>query len=378
MDAPLFVMAGGGTGGHVFPLLAVAAELKKRGHEILFVGTRKGLEAKLAPEAGYPIEFVEVGALKRVGIGAVARTLWQLPRATLAMRRMLKRKSPAAVFSLGGYAAGPVAAAAALAAVPLVLMEPNVAPGFTNRLTGRWAARSLLAWPESERYFPRGTTEVTGLPIREAFFQIPEWVRKDNVQILVTGGSQGSRRLNLGLAECWPLLREAKLPVRIVHQTGPGDYERIKHEFQATGLPGQVAPFINDMPAAFAAADLIISRAGAGTVAEIAAAGRPSILVPFPYAADDHQTRNAQVLVNAGAAVLIPDREFTGQRLLKELTALTADPGRLPAMATAARKLARTGSARRAADILEEISRARIDTRLGSRNNKTELERDVF
>jgi UDP-N-acetylglucosamine--N-acetylmuramyl-(pentapeptide) pyrophosphoryl-undecaprenol N-acetylglucosamine transferase len=378
MEAPLFVMAGGGTGGHVFPLLAVAAELKKRGYEILFVGTRKGLEAKLAPEAGYPIEFIEVGALKRVGFRTVARTLWQLPRATLAMRRMLKRKQPGAVFSLGGYAAGPVTAAAPLAGVPLVLMEPNVAPGFTNRLAGRWAARALLSWPESEKYFPRGRTEVTGLPIREAFFRIPEKAPGESVQILVTGGSQGSRRLNQGLAECWPALREAKLPVRIVHQTGPGDYERIREEFQASGLAGEIVPFIDDMPAAFAAADLIISRSGAGAVAEIAAAGRPSILVPFPYAADDHQTRNAQALVHAGAAVLIPDREFTGRRLLEELRALTANRDKLTAMAKAARRLARPDSARRAADILEEISRVRIDRRSGSRNNKTELERDVF
>jgi UDP-N-acetylglucosamine--N-acetylmuramyl-(pentapeptide) pyrophosphoryl-undecaprenol N-acetylglucosamine transferase len=349
-------MAGGGTGGHVFPLLAVAAELKKRGHELLFVGTKRGLEARLVPAAGYPILYTEVGALKRVGPATTARTLFQLPPAIWRMLRMLRERQAAAIFSLGGYAAGPVTAAARLAGVPLVLMEPNAMPGFTNRLAGRWATRALLSWEKSERYFPRGRSELTGLPVREDFFRIPETTPSETIRILVTGGSQGSRTLNRGLTECWALLRENRVPVRIVHQAGRDAYEPLARKFAEAGLEGEVVAFIDDMAYAFAAADLIVSRAGAGAVSEIAAAGRPSILVPFPHAADDHQTRNAEVFAEAGAAVLIPDREFTGRRMYDEIRALTRDSGTLPAMARAARGLARPGAAARAAAICEEVA----------------------
>jgi len=374
----LFIMAGGGTGGHVFPMVAVAMELEKRGHSILFVGARRGMEARLVPAAGYPIEFVDIGGLKRVGVFRAIRTLGQLPRAILRMCFLLRRRRPAAIFSLGGYAAGPVAAAALLTGTAIVLMEPNAVPGFSNRIVGRWAARALLNWPESERYFRREKAEVTGLPIRPEFFQIQPRTPDGALNVVIIGGSRGSRTLNRAAAASWPRFRRTGLPIRFLHQCGPEAYEDFSREFAAAGVDGKVVAFIEDMPAAVAEADLVICRAGAGTVSELAAAGRPAILTPFPYAADDHQTRNAEIFAGAGAAILVPDREMTGQRLFEEVSSLARRKEAIDSMAKAARSLARPGAAARAADILEEIARTHIDTGRESRKNKTESLNNVL
>ncbi|MBM3745593.1 MAG: undecaprenyldiphospho-muramoylpentapeptide beta-N-acetylglucosaminyltransferase [Acidobacteria bacterium] len=349
-------MAGGGTGGHVIPLLAVAEELRRRGHAPFFVGTRPGLESRLVPAAGFELEWIEIGGLKRVGLGRTLRTLGQLPRSIARVYRLLKRRRPAAVFSLGGYAAGPVMLAARLRRIPLVLMEPNAMPGMTNRRMGRFAARALISFPEAARYFPAGRAEVTGLPVRSEFFALPAKPRGDVLTILITGGSQGSRRLNQAAREAWPLFSAADLWVRLVHQTGPQAHVEMARAFAETELEGEVVPFIQDMPLAFAAADLVISRSGAGAVAELAAAGKPAILVPFPYAADDHQQRNAEALARAGAARLVADAEFTGARLVEEVRGLLTEPGRLERMGAAARGLARPRAAERAAEALEEAA----------------------
>jgi UDP-N-acetylglucosamine--N-acetylmuramyl-(pentapeptide) pyrophosphoryl-undecaprenol N-acetylglucosamine transferase len=352
-----FLMAGGGTGGHVIPALAVARELKRRGHEPFFVGTVAGLEAKLVPEAGFAIEFVEIGGLKRVGVVRTVRTLAQLPLATAQMAARLGRWRPAAIFSMGGYAAGPVVLAAVVRRIPMALMEPNAMPGITNRWIGRVAGRALINFEETARYFPRDRAELAGIPVRPEFFAIPPKPRGEALVLLVTGGSRGSRTLNNAVRESWPLLRDAGFRVRLVHQTGREAYEEIARAFAASGIEGEVAPFIEDMPAAFAAADLVVSRSGAGAVAEIAAAGKAAILVPFPFAADDHQRRNAEALARAGAARLVADREFTGKRLLEEIAALIGEPGAIEKTGEAARKFARPGAAARAADILEELGR---------------------
>jgi UDP-N-acetylglucosamine--N-acetylmuramyl-(pentapeptide) pyrophosphoryl-undecaprenol N-acetylglucosamine transferase len=356
MGQRVFLMAGGGTGGHVIPLLAVAEELRRRGHAPFLVGTRGGLEARLAPAEGFEIEWIEIGGLKRVGLARTARTLWQLPRSIARAYRMLGRRRPAAVFSLGGYAAGPVMLAAWLRRIPLVLMEPNAMPGLTNRRMGRFAARALIGFPEAARYFPPGRAEVTGLPVRGEFFALAAKPRGEVLTILITGGSQGSRRLNQAAREAWPLLDAAGLRVRLVHQTGPQSHAEMAWAFAETGLEGEVVPFIQDMPLAFASADLVISRSGAGAVAELAAAGKPAILVPFPYAADDHQRRNAEVLARAGAARLVADAELTGARLVEEVRGVLAEAGRLERMGAAARGLARPRAAERAAEVLEEVA----------------------
>jgi UDP-N-acetylglucosamine--N-acetylmuramyl-(pentapeptide) pyrophosphoryl-undecaprenol N-acetylglucosamine transferase len=358
-----FLMAGGGTGGHVIPALAVARELKARGHEPFFVGTAGGIEARLVPAAGFPIEFIEIGGLKRVGLAQTARTLAQLPLATARMAAELGRRRPAAVFSMGGYAAGPVMLAAWARRIPMVLMEPNAIPGFTNRWMGRFVARALVNFEETAGYFPRGKAELTGLPVRPEFFALRAKPLGDTLTLLITGGSRGSRTLNNAARESWPLFQG--FPVRIVHQTGREAHAEIAREFAASGIEGEVVPFIEDMPAAFASADVVVCRSGAGAVAEIAAAGKPAVFVPFPFAADDHQTRNAEVLARAGAARMVPDREFTGKKLFEEVSALAAAPEALEKMGRAARAFARPGAAERAARIVEELGGARLKPRPG-------------
>jgi UDP-N-acetylglucosamine--N-acetylmuramyl-(pentapeptide) pyrophosphoryl-undecaprenol N-acetylglucosamine transferase len=352
-----FLVAGGGTAGHVIPALAVARELRARGHDVLFVGTRQGWEAKLVPAEGFPIEWVQIGGLKRVGTIQTFRTLAQLPGSVFQMLRLIRSRRPSAVFSMGGFAAGPAVLAAWMRRLPVVVMEPNAVPGLTNRKMGRFVARALLSFPEAARFFPPGRAEVTGLPVRQEFFDLSQKRREETVSVLITGGSRGSRRLNQATRESWPLFRNACFPVRLLHQTGSEEWAPLEREFAASGLEGKVVPFFDDMPAAFAAADVVVSRSGAGAVAELAAAGKPAILVPFPFAADDHQLRNAEAMVRAGAAKLVVDHEMTGERLFREVKALTAEPGLLNRMGEAARSFARPGAARRAADLLEEVSR---------------------
>jgi UDP-N-acetylglucosamine--N-acetylmuramyl-(pentapeptide) pyrophosphoryl-undecaprenol N-acetylglucosamine transferase len=342
-------MAGGGTGGHIIPALAVARELRKRGREIFFVGTDRGLESKLVPREGFRLERIQIGGLNRVGLRQKLETLVRLPMVTAGCM-----KFPAsAVFSMGGYVAGPPVMAALLRRVPVVVMEPNAIPGFTNRIIGRFVSRALISFPETARHFPQGRTEITGLPVREEFFRIPPKEMGPVLNVLVTGGSQGSRTLNRAGRESWPLFREAGVAVRIVHQSGPAGFEELREPFAQSGLEGEVVPFIQDMPRAFAEADLVICRSGAGAVSELAAAGKPSILVPFPYAADDHQTHNAEAMERGGSARLVRDAEFTGEKLFALVREIA--PALVP-MGQAARKFARPGAAARAADILEELA----------------------
>jgi UDP-N-acetylglucosamine--N-acetylmuramyl-(pentapeptide) pyrophosphoryl-undecaprenol N-acetylglucosamine transferase len=348
-------MAGGGTGGHVIPALAVANELRSRGHRVFFLGTDRGLEAKLVPAAGYEMKRISIGALNRVGLRQKLATVMRLPIVTAACAPLLR--SASAVFSMGGYVAGPPVMAALLRRVPVVVMEPNAVPGFTNRVIGRFVSRALVSFTETARYFPPGSTELTGLPVREEFFRIPPKPRGAVLHVLITGGSQGSRTLNRAARESWPLFRKAGLAVRIVHQSGAAELESLREAFSKAGLEGEVVPFISDMPAAFAASDLVVSRSGAGAVSELAAAGKPSILVPFPFAADDHQTRNAEAMEHGGAARLVPDADMNGETLVSVVGNLAGAAGQLEKMAEAARQFARPGAARKAADILEEVAR---------------------
>ncbi len=357
MSAKVFLMAGGGTGGHVIPALAVARELRQRGHEAIFVGTDRGLEARLVPAEGFPLERVRIGGLKRVGIRQTVATLWQLPSSTLRCARLLEARRVSAVFSMGGYVAGPPVLGALLKRVPVVIMEPNAIPGFTNRRIGRFVARALISFPETAIYFSKGSTDLTGLPVREEFFALDPKPRENVLTVLITGGSQGSRRLNEAARASWPLFRESGFPVRLIHQAGRSQCDELAAGFALTGLAGEVVPFLTDMPGAFAQADLVVCRSGAGAVAELAAAGKPSVLVPFPHAADQHQLRNAEAFARAEAALLVRDADFSGERLFQTVTTLVAEPGRLERMGAAARRFARPGAARRAADVLEEVAR---------------------
>ena len=346
-----YVMAGGGTGGHVIPALAVARELRSRGHRVEFVGTERGVESRLVPQAGFPLHFIRVGGVKGIGPLGKVTSVAQL---IASMAGQLRAERPDAVFSMGGYVAGPPVMAALLRGIPVVAMEPNAVPGIMNRLTARWVRRALITFPETARYFPKDRTEITGLPVREEFFHLPE-PTDGHFTVLITGGSQGSRTLNEAARGSWPFFQEAKLPVRFLHQTGTHSLAKLNAEFAATGLEGQVAAFFEDMPAIFAQSHLVICRSGAGAISELAAAGKPAILIPFPFAADNHQLRNAESFVTAGAAKLWLDHSWTGERLFQEVSALVQDRSALRTMSTAAKTLAHPGAAARAADILENI-----------------------
>jgi len=279
-------------------------------------------------------------------------SLWRLVAETAAQWRHFDQWKPAGVFSMGGYVAGPPVLAALMHGVPVVVMEPNAVPGAANRWIAPWVRRALISFDETRRYFPNDRVELTGLPVREEFFSIADKKPSAEFTVLITGGSQGSRTLNETARASWPMFRAAGTPVRFIHQTGTATHAHLAKEFASSGLQGEIAPFISDMPAAFAQADLIVCRSGAGAVSELAAAGKPSVLVPFPFAADDHQTKNAEVFERAGAAILSSDRLWTGARLFETVTGLQADPDRLRLMGEAARRLAHPDSARRAAEIL--------------------------
>jgi UDP-N-acetylglucosamine--N-acetylmuramyl-(pentapeptide) pyrophosphoryl-undecaprenol N-acetylglucosamine transferase len=357
-------MAGGGSGGHVLPALAVARELRSRGHHVQFVGVERGMEAKLVPTANFPIEWIEIGGLNRVGLRQTMATLGELPFSIWQAARLLDRAAPAAVFSTGGYVAGPVLLAALWKRIPIVIMEPNAIPGFTHRHLARFVTRALVSFAEAGRWFPQGRVEVTGLPIREEFFAVPMKPRGPVVTVLITGGSQGSRTLNRAAEESWPLWEKDK--VRLMQQTGSRMFAELAPKFRESGMPGEITEFIADMPGAFSEADIVVSRAGMGAVSELAAAGKPSLLVPLPGASDQHQLKNAQAFEKAGAACLVLDAEMTGSRLLAEVTRLTYTPGLLEDMSRAARAFAKPGAAERAADVLETIAGSAagaIDTR---------------
>ncbi len=338
------------------PLLAVAEQLRDRGHFPYFIGTQKGFEAKLVPQRNFPIEYIDIGGYQGMGLLRKAKLAYQLPLSIARCLASISKNKPIACFSLGGYASAPPVLASLLRNLPLVVMEPNAMPGLVNRWMGRLAHKALLSFPQAASYFPEKAVEITGLPVRAEFFAINAKPREDHLTVLITGGSQGSQTLNRAVREAWPLIQQNGLRIKLIHQCGKREEESLRRDFALTGIVGSVSAFINDMPAAFAAADFVVSRAGAGTVSELAAAGRPALLVPFPFAADDHQAKNAQAVVEAGAGLMLRDAEMTGAKLFGILTGFLSDPGSLLSMASRALALRKPGAAARAADILEEIA----------------------
>ena len=342
------ILAGGGTGGHVIPALAIANELKKSyGAEVLFIGTARGIENRLVPAAGYPLQLVRVGALKNVSRMTRARTAFNLPRAVWDAGRMLNEFAPDVVIGVGGYASGPAMLAAVVKHIPTLAFEPNVVPGFANRVVARLVSGAAVHFEETAKYFRRA--EVTGVPVRQAFFEIPVLLSKKwggTPTLLVFGGSQGAHAINEAMIRCLPeLLRQAP-GIHIIHQTGERDYNDALAAYQSLGESAQVFKFIEDMPAAFARADLVVCRSGASTVAEITAAGKPAIFVPFPRAADDHQRVNAEALERLGAAVVVEELKLEGVWLAETVAALLGDSARLAVMSAAARGMAHPNAAR--------------------------------
>ncbi|MGA2856707.1 MAG: undecaprenyldiphospho-muramoylpentapeptide beta-N-acetylglucosaminyltransferase [Candidatus Sulfotelmatobacter sp.] len=347
------ILAGGGTGGHVIPALAIANELKKSySAEVLFIGTARGIENRLVPAAGYPLQLVRVGALKNVSLVTRAKTAFDLPRALWDAGRMLNQFAPNVVIGVGGYASGPAMLAAVVKHIPTLAFEPNVVPGFANRLVARFVSAAAVHFEETAKYFRHG--EVTGVPVRQAFFEIPP-KRDGTPALLVFGGSQGAHAINEAMIRCLRVLQREAPGIHILHQTGERDYNEALAAYQslkeaareaAPRLTFEVFKFIEDMPAAFARADLLVCRSGASTVAEITAAGKPAIFVPFPRAADDHQRINAEALANHGAAVVVEESKLEGVWLAETIAALLWDSPRLQRMSRAARELAHPNAAR--------------------------------
>jgi UDP-N-acetylglucosamine--N-acetylmuramyl-(pentapeptide) pyrophosphoryl-undecaprenol N-acetylglucosamine transferase len=353
-----FLIAAGGTGGHVIPGLQIARELRRRGHDCRFVGTARGLESRLVPKEGFPLELLPAGALNRVSIRRQIETMLRLPQALWEAGRLIERLRPAAVLSLGGYAAGPVLVASILREIPVAVVEPNAKPGLAHRLAGPFVARALLGFPRGEHYFREGRSEFSGIPVREEFFQIPAKPHGRQFTVLITGGSQGSQRLNraaLEAVEHWSTKNRLQ-ELKFLHQTGSKEYNGVQSAYALYRANAQVVPFFDEMPQAFAEADLVICRSGASAVGELAAAGKASILIPYPFSADDHQVRNAEAMQAAGGARLVLDSDWNGPRMVEEIERLLDSPATLEQMEQAARTLARPGAAALAADRLEELA----------------------
>ncbi len=354
-----FLLAAGGTGGHVIPALVVARELHARrpNTRVLFVGTAKGVENRLAPEAGFPLELIAVSAWQGQSVAARLRNLLGAPRALWQASRILQRFQPDAVLGVGGYASGPVLLAAGVAGIPLAVLEPNAVPGMANRLLAPFVRRALLAFPETASFFRPSTALVVGIPVRREFFEIAPRRHGSSINVLIFGGSQGAQSLNRAAIEALPKLESLAGELRIVHQTGQNEYNAVREAYAKFAIPAEVLPYIENMPERFASADLVISRAGANTVAELAAAGKAAILVPFPFAADQHQLRNAEALANAGAARLILNRDLNGETLTAAVREIREHPETLERMEERIRPFARPDAARRIADELERLAR---------------------
>jgi UDP-N-acetylglucosamine--N-acetylmuramyl-(pentapeptide) pyrophosphoryl-undecaprenol N-acetylglucosamine transferase len=360
-------MVAGRTGGHIFPALAVADALTTRwrgrqetsgppqaGCEIEFLGTEQGLEARLIPAHGFCLRTVPAAGLKGISGSRKLRNLMMLPRSALASARVLRGFRPHVVVGVGGYLAGPVMLEASLLNTPTVLIEPNAVPGFTNRVLAPVVGAAALAFHEAVRFYGAKAC-VTGLPVRKEFGRIAPKRHVPPYTILVSGGSQGSAAINACLIQALPMLGAGEIALRFIHQTGEKDLDRVRAAYQQWGVEAEITAFIQDMPRAFAEADLIIARSGALTVGELAAAGKAALLIPFPSATDQHQLANARALERVGAARVIEQAKLTPERLVKELTDLLVRAECLTEMEGSARSLARLNAAERIADLVEDL-----------------------
>jgi UDP-N-acetylglucosamine--N-acetylmuramyl-(pentapeptide) pyrophosphoryl-undecaprenol N-acetylglucosamine transferase len=343
------IIAGGGTGGHLFPGIAIAEEFLGRDptHRVLFIGTERGLEKRVLGGLGLPLYTIRVEGIKgqRPFRGAVA--LAKIPEALLASRRILREFHPDIVIGVGGYASGPAVLAAFLMGVKTAIAEQNAFPGLTNRILGRFADLIFLTFPESQRWFPKGRTRITGNPIRKAFLGgKPREERSPHFTILVFGGSQGARAINRIVGEALAGLQHMTDRLRFVHQAGEKDLETTAATYREYGFAAEVLPFITDMASAYHHADLLICRAGATSIAEITAGGKASILIPFPFAVNDHQAQNAEALSRTGAAEVIAEKELSGARLAEVIEQLYSHPHIVRRMEVAAAALGKGHAAR--------------------------------
>ncbi len=355
LPAPTLLFAGGGTGGHVYPMIAVAEAVHALAPavRVVFVGTERGIETRAVPKSGHDLELMRVLPLRGGGPLGFVRGVARAVGAVGDGRGLVRRLAPRAVLSVGGYAAGPVSLAAWSLGVPLAVLEPNSVIGLANRLVAPLARRAYLAFPQAERHFRRERVLCAGVPLRPGFMPAPLSPASERLRVLVLGGSQGARALNDAMPRAAAALGAA---VEVVHQAGAAGEASVTALYAELGLgeTARVVPFIDDVPAALRAADLVVGRSGAGALSEICAVGRPSLLVPYPFAAGDHQRVNAESLVRAGAAVSVANAEATPERLAREIGALAGDRVRLASMAGAAQRAGRPHAAEAIArDLLE-------------------------
>src|SRR6266404_2915322 len=359
-EAPVMklLIAGGGTGGHVFPALAIAREWMSRGKErdVVLVGTQRGIEMKLVPQAGLPLETLRVAGLKGKGGATLVKNLAMLGPGLADAFRVLRKHKPVAAFGVGGYAAGPMMLATWLSGVPNVIFEPNAEPGFTNRVLARISKRIATGYDVSARAWSKKAV-VTGCPVRAEFFSIAPRTPEKPFHLLITGGSQGALAINGTVVDAMDRLAARKNELAIVHQTGERDYNAVRTAYARREYPAEVMPFLSNMAERFSWADVIVCRAGAITAAEVAASGRAAIFIPFGHATDSHQLRNAQEMVRAGAGRVIPEPELTPERLSSEIFSLLDQPGEIERQSCAARSLARPNAARDIVNIIEEVAR---------------------
>jgi len=358
------VLAGGGTGGHVFPALALARELRSRDIEPLMVGTDRGMEAVAFPAEGFPLETIRVEGLRGMSVGTQVRSLALLPQALIHALRLLRRHQPRVVVGLGGYAAGPVCLAGAVRRIPLLIHEQNVSPGLTNRVLARVADMVAVSFEATGALFGREVV-VTGNPVRR---EVLEGERRKGLEafqldpnkktVLIFGGSQGARRINRAAVDALPYLDRLRGRLQIVHATGDRDCAEVENAYQTWKGDARVFAFIQDIASAYGAADVVVCRAGATTIAELAALGKPALLVPYPFAAGDHQRENAMEMVAVGGARVLLDRDLTGHRLALELYELLEDPTVLSTMGRSARGLGRPEAAAHLANRIGELAGA--------------------
>lgn len=358
------LMAAGGTGGHIFPALAVAKELRERNRRqtelsqphpmIEFLGTGRGMESRLIPVAGFRLRVVAARGLKGISGWRRLVNLLVLARSVVETALVLREFQPDVVVGLGGYLAGPALLEAALKDIPTLLIEPNVVPGFTNKLLAPLVRAAAVGFEQAAAFYgPKA--RVTGHAVRQAFYEVPPKKHVPPFTVLILGGSQGAKAINGCVVETVSLL-SSRADLSVVHQTGERDHKAVRAAYEGRGISGDIYAFIENVPEAFARADLVVSRAGAATVGELAAAGKASLLIPFPGATDHHQFENAKVLERAGAARVIDQRELTPERLAREVLELLAHPESLVSMEKAAKSLARPGAAARIAELIERLA----------------------
>ncbi|MGE5243863.1 MAG: undecaprenyldiphospho-muramoylpentapeptide beta-N-acetylglucosaminyltransferase [Betaproteobacteria bacterium] len=358
------VIAGGGTGGHLYPGIAVARELiaRRPGAEITFAGTARGIEARVIPREGFALDVIRSGGLKGKSVADRLRGAALVPLGLVDAWRIVSARRPHLVIGVGGYSSGPVVLVAALRGVPTMILEQNAVPGLTNRLLARFVRAAAVTFDQTQTFF--GTKAiVSGNPVRPEFLEAggpQESAADEQTRVLVFGGSQGAHAINMAMVEAAPELAASRPPVRLTHQTGERDVEMVRAAYRAAGLQAVVEPFLYDMGRQLRQAELIVSRAGATTLAEITAAGKAAILVPLPTATDDHQRRNAEALAQTGAADVLLQSDLSGPALASRVLSLARDPARRARMAGAARRQARPDAAKVIVDRALELAAAEL------------------